>query len=243
MSIVLGKGDCIDKMRGIASGSVQLILTDLPYGVTNCAWDKRVASEMLWPEFARVLAPRGAIVLFAQVPFCAELIRTAPRNWGRYEWIWDKVSVTGAGHAKRQPMRRHEKILVFYRETPHYYPQGLRPCAVKIRRARPSEAYRGFKNASVQRFTGYPTSIIRFPRGNGLQAAEKPVALSSYLIRTYTRPGDTVLDATMGTGSTGVAALRTGRSFVGIEIDRKRFSGALRRLRGEMCAGAEVLWL
>lgn len=230
------RGDCLVEMATVKSRSVQMILTDLPYGATDCAWDRRIPMAPLWREFARVMAPHAACALFAQYPFLAELVRSAPRDWRIYDWIWDKVSCTGHANAKRMPLRQHEAVLIFYPrfERPLYFPQGLVPTH-RIRRApRGSEVYHGgLDKPSVQRFTGYPKSIVRMERGNKLKPAEKPVKLLEMLIRTYTRPGDTVLDATMGLGSTGVAAVRCGRKFIGFEIDPERFEVAQKRIAAE----------
>jgi site-specific DNA-methyltransferase (adenine-specific) len=219
-------------MAGIAAGIVDLVLTDLPYGVTDCAWDVKIALGPLWREYRRVLAPGGVVALFATFPFSAELVAAAPQGWARYDLVWDKRMVTGAGFSHFQPMWAHEEVLVFYARRGYYRPQGLVPFH-KLKRPAPSEAYRGFPNATVQRFTGYPRSILRFARdaGGRLAAGEKPVALLDWLIRTYSPEGGLVLDSTMGLGSTGVAAAGCGRRFIGIEIDRARFDVARRRVR------------
>lgn len=231
-------GDCLAQTRRLAAGSVDLVLTDLPYGSTNCSWDTRIALGPLWHEWRRVLARDGVVALFATFPFSMEVAAAAPAGWARYNLVWDKVSVTGAGLAKFQPLRCHEEVLVFYPRRGYYRPQGLVPFH-KVKQPSNSRVYRGFRNATVQKFTGYvqkftgyPRSILRFARdaGGRLAPAEKPVALLDWLIRTYAPMGGLVLDSTMGLGSTGVAAVRCGRLFIGIEIDRARFVVARRRV-------------
>ncbi len=171
------------------------------------------------------MKPSGAIALFAQQPFATELAASAPRKMLRYDWVWDKGAVTGFGNAKRMPLRRHENILIFYRERPLYQPQGLRPVERCRTRTKQGEAYGAMRGgAYVQTYTGYPQSILRVRRERRAAACQKPVELLEYLIRTYTREGETVLDNTMGLGSAGVAAVRCGRSFIGMEIDAARVS-------------------
>lgn len=229
-------------MPRLARGSVELVLCDLPYGVTDCKWDRRIDAGKLWREYERVLAPGGAVVLFAQWKFSIELNAAAPAHWRRYEWIWDKRGASGWLSARRRPMVGHEMVLVFSPCAPRYFPQGLRPCARKYRKASTSEVYHGGRTPGVQRLRGYPTTLLRFARERGARPAQKPVALLEYLIRTYTREGETVLDNTMGLGSTGVAAVRCGRRFVGMEMDRERFAEARRRIAEErrLTAGAQA---
>jgi len=231
-------GDCLEWMERIEAASVDLVLADLPYGATACAWDKRIPMEPLWAQYERVLKERGVILLFAQQPFTTDLIATG-RKLFRYEWIWDKGAATGFANARRMPMRRHENILVFYRKLPAYHPQGLRPCVVKQRARRSDTAvYRHMAQPVAQRVTGYPQSIVAMRREAGAAPCQKPVALLEYLIRTYTAEGELVLDNAMGTGSTGVAALQCGRRFVGFELDGDRFDVAARRIKKSVRAGA-----
>lgn len=200
--IRLAQGDCLRLMDAIPDGSVDLILCDPPYGITACKWDRRIPFEPLWKHYLRVLAERGAVLLFAQQPFATALAASAPPGWLRYEWIWDKGQPTGFANAKRMPMRRHENV---------------------------AGAGRG-----VQRLTGYPQSIVTFRRDAKSLPCQKPTALLEYLIRTYTDPGGMVLDNAMGSGSTGVAAVNTQRSFAGIEVDPCRFQIAVGRISAAM---------
>jgi site-specific DNA-methyltransferase (adenine-specific) len=227
-------------MAQMPAASVDLVLADLPYGVTGCRWDKRIAMTPLWEQYERVLKERGVIALFAQQPFATDLINAARRMF-RYEWIWDKGGATGFANARRMPMRRRENVLVFYKRLPAYHPQGLRPCQPHSRPNDRSEVYGGIqRDASVQRFTGYPQSIVAFKRNAHSAACQKPVELLEYLIRTYTAPGETVLDNAMGTGSTCVAAVATGRGVVGFEMDPERFRIAEQRTHDAIAGRAQM---
>jgi site-specific DNA-methyltransferase (adenine-specific) len=237
-AVSLACGDCLELMRNLADASVDMVLCDLPYGMTGCEWDKRIPLDRLWEQYRRVIKPAGAIVLTAAQPFAAELAASASDLF-RYEWVWDKHFCTGYANAHRTPMRRHENVLVFYQRLPTYNPQGLRPIEGKRRPCRHSPVYgrirerRGYR----QRFTGYPHSILDIPRGMNLAACEKPASLMGYLIATYTNPGEVVLDNCMGLGSTGVAAVRSGRRFIGMEIDARRFATARERILAEARKG------
>ncbi len=219
-------GDCMLLMKELREGSIDLVLCDPPYGVTALSWDRRLPSERLWAEYRRVVKPNGAIVLFAQQPYATELIRTAPKGWFRYEWIWNKRAVTGFGSAHLRPLRQHENILVFYAATPVYHPQGLMPLR-RVRRSSGTAVYgSGLSGGGVQTFTNWPRSILEFARGRVERPCQKPVTLLEYLVRTYTDRGDVVLDNCMGTGTTGVACVRAGRSFIGMEKHLLGFAAA-----------------
>ncbi len=225
-------GDCLGLMDELPAGSVDLILCDLPYGVTDCRWDKLIPFAPLWAAYRRLLKPNGAVLLFAQQPFSTHLAASACAGLQlRYEWVWDKGAVTGFQNANRMPMRRHESVLVFYQRLPVYNPQGLTRCqGGRVRRRAKSEVYGSIRHQAKQRFTGYPHSILSVRREPGAAACQKPVELLEYLIQTYTDPGHTVLDNCMGTGSTGVAAVKTGRPFIGMELDTERFATGARRI-------------
>ena len=221
-------------MRRLPAASIDLILSDPPYGVTDCKWDCVIDPAKLWEHYRRLLKPSGVVALFAQQPFASALVNAAPRGWFRYEWIWDKVMVTGAGNAKKRPMRRHESVLVFSPRTPAYRVFGLKPCARVKRRKPDTEVYGGFREGPhVTRLTGWPQSILRFHSrgpGNPVAPCVKPVALLEFLIRTYAADNAVVLDNFMGLGSTGVAAVKMGRKFIGMELDRARFRTAKKRI-------------
>ena len=222
--------DCIAGMALIPEKTVDLILTDLPYGMTNCYWDCLLPLDLLWKQYWRVLKPDGAVVLTCVQPFTTTLIQSQ-RKYFRYCWYWRKNHSTGFPFAKVQPMRCMEDIAVFYRRKPTYHPQGLIPIQQPFYREKKSgsiyQAMRG--QSSLTEYTNYPKNLLEFPCERGLHPTQKPVALMEYLILTYTNPGETVLDSCMGSGTTKVAARNTGRSFIGFEIADKFFSIAENR--------------
>ena len=223
-------------MKDLPDSSVDLVLCDPPYGATACTWDHVLPFDKLWKEYRRVLKPAGAAVLFAAQPFTTRLINSNTRNF-RYCWYWKKNNATGAMFAKKQPLRCIEDIAVFYRKAPTYNPQGLVEMArPRFNVARPEGVYRAYKGeGSLQRFTNYPKHLLEFPNEatsnkNRLHPTQKPVALLEYLVRTYTNPGETVLDNCMGSGSTGVACINAGRRFIGMEQDVGYFVTAANRI-------------
>lgn len=220
------RGDCLQLLSELRPNSVDLVLCDLPYGCTDCAWDHIIDPKALWDRYRQVLKPDGTVVLFGTDRFGFTLMASAPWPWFRYAWVWDKHAASGHLNARRRPMLAHEMIFVFSPATPRYYPQGLKPCSKKRTSNGNSEVYRGTKTSAPQTVTGFPTTILRIPREKGAKPAAKPVALLEYLIRTYTMPGELVVDNTMGLGSTGVAAVNTGRQFIGMEMDPDRFAQA-----------------
>lgn len=213
-----------------------MVLCDLPYGITACDWDKKLPLQPLWEQYFRITTEKGVIALFAQQPFATELAAAAPSKLLRYDWVWDKGCVTGYGNARRMPLRRHENVLVFYKKLPTYNPQGLKECRPRCRhRGADSVVYRSrIVEPKEQRLTGFPQSILSFRRERRAAPCQKPVALLEYLVRTYTNAGETVLDNTMGTGSTGVAAVNTGRNFIGMELDADRYRLAEQRVTAAM---------
>ena len=220
-------------MSRVGTGSVSLILCDLPYGTTNCAWDTVIPFAPLWEQYRRVLKPRGAVVLTATQPFATALINSA-RGLFRYDLVWEKAAPVGFANCNRPPMRSHELILVFYKKQPTYNPQGLIPLEKPIQKPakqKSGNVYHGLTKACVQRFTNYPRSVLHFPfRGRRLHPTQKPLELMEYLIRTYSNPGDLVMDNCMGSGTTAEAALNTGRRFVGFEADSGYYNVACRRI-------------
>lgn len=226
--------DCLVGMNRVETGSVDLILCDLPYGTTNCSWDSVIPFGPLWEHYRRVLKPRGAAVFMATQPFATELINSA-RKLFRYDLVWEKAAPVGFANCNRQPMRSHELVLVFYKRQPTYNPQGLVPLEVPLKRparGRGGSVYHGLAKECVQRFTNYPRSVLHIPfRGKRQHPTQKPLELMEYLIRTYTQPGELVMDNCMGSGTTAVAALSTGRRFVGFEKDTKYFDIAKARVQ------------
>lgn len=232
-------GDCLDQLKELPDQSVDLILTDPPYGSTMCKWDVIIPFDALWPELKRVIKPNGAIVLFGSEPF-SSLLRCSNLKMFRYDWIWEKPGATGFLNAKIQPLRAHETISVFYARKPTYYPQKTKGHARKQseRTDINSACYgKAIKRVAYDSDERYPRSIQVFSSDKqveSLHPTQKPVALLEYLIKTYTLPGETVLDFTMGSGSTGVACINTARQFIGIEKDDHYFEVAKSRLNRTM---------
>lgn len=232
MTISLHHGDCLEKMRLIPSGSVDMVMADLPYGTTQNKWDSVIPLEPLWKEYKRIC--KGAIVLTAAQPFTSVLVCSNLQGF-RYDWTWRKPKGTGHLNAKKQPMRDKEDILVFYDEQPTYNPQFTAGLPYKDKSGKGQSTNYGADKRIGEDNDGkrYPKQVIEFgvvERGT-VHPTQKPVALMEYLIRTYTNPGQTVLDNTMGSGTTGVACVKTGRNFIGIERDPDYFAIAEKRIR------------
>lgn len=232
-------------MRDIPSKSVDLILCDPPYGVTQNPCDKKLPFQALWMEYKRIIKDNGAILLFGQGMFFVELIESN-RAWFRYDLVWDKVLISGFLNAKRMPLRRHEHIAVFYKKLPKYCPQfsegqplhgrgkAYREKELINRNYGSFEPTEDIRKGSTEK---YPTSILTFSKAHPSKAehpTEKPVALLEYLIKTYTYEGDLVLDNCMGSGSTVVACIRTNRRYIGFELNEDHFKTAERRIYNEM---------
>jgi len=229
-------GDCLEVMKQIPDGSVDMILCDLPYGATACKWDTIIPFAPLWEQYKRIIKNNGAIVLFGSQPFASALVMSNPGMF-RHEWIWQKQQGTNPLCAKKQPMKCHESILVFSKKRCVYNPQmtkgepysGFFSDNKKI-----GEVYGGAKSIHRKNNgTRYPLSIIRYnTERTGLHPTQKPVALCEYLIKTYTNAGDVVLDNCMGSGTTGVACKNLNRKFIGIELDEEYFKTAENRIKG-----------
>lgn len=249
MNVSLMFGDCLELMKDIPDGSVDMVLCDLPYGVLNkenpsARWDTIIPFNALWKEYNRIAKVNSAIILFASGMFTADLMQSNRTEW-RYNLIWDKNSKTGFLNAKRMPLRQHEDICVFYKRPPTYNPQLVK-CQPHMRNHSRGNMLSPAKNSCYGNFVEtptiisdekFPTSIISIPKehvtGNFFHPTQKPVALCEYLIRTYTNEGETVLDNCMGSGTTGIACLRTKRKFIGIEKEEKYFLIAEDRIRKE----------
>lgn len=236
MSPILLHGDCLELISTIADHSIDMVLCDLPYGTTGHRWDTPIDLDALWGEYTRVCKKNAAILLFAQCPFDKVLGCSNLKNL-RYEWVWEKNCPTGFQSANRMPLKSAENILVFYRALPTYNPQGLRDIEPRVdKRGASSEHLRAFtggeyRSPYVKTKEGYPRNVLRFPVERGLHPTQKPIVLLEYLIRTYTNPGDTVLDNTMGSGSTIVAACNAGRVGIGIEKEQSYYDVACERIR------------
>lgn len=229
-------GDCMELMKEIPDGSVDLILCDPPYGTTKAKWDSVLPLPEMWAEYNRILKPDGVAVLFAAQPFTTTLINSN-RQAFRYLWVWVKNKPVGFLNARKMPMRTHEDVLVFYRKLPTYNPQmrqGFKPYT-RRHTARQERLY-GSCGACTTVSNGerYPVDVLEYNGDRGYHPTQKPVALLEYLVRTYTNPGDTVLDNCMGSGSTGVAVKRVGgRRFIGIEQNEEYFDIAQKRIEEE----------
>ena len=239
--IKLLHGDCLELMKEIPDGSIDLILCDLPYGTTDCKWDSVIPFEPLWEMYNRIIKDNGAIVLFSAQPFTTALIESNLKRY-RYNWYWKKNNKTGFTFAKYQPMRCIEDICVFYKKAPVYNPQGLTVLEKpKVKQKKHTDKDTIYKQDTLlkeytQIYTNYPAHLLEFDNEainhkKRLHPTQKPVALLEYLIKTYTNDGETVLDNCMGSGSTGVACVNTGRQFIGIEKDENYFNIAERRIK------------
>jgi len=240
--IDLRHGDCLELMRDLPDGSVDMVLTDPPYGTTQCKWDSVIPFEPMWEQLKRVTKRNSAIVLTASQPFTS-VLGASQISMLKYSWYWRKTRATGHLNAKKMPMKDVEDILVFYADLPNYNPQGIVKVN-KIQKNSASHIARGItseatsvvtggitKKEYAQENTGYPRQVLDFQsEGKTVHPTQKPVALMEYLIRTYTNEGETVLDFTMGSGTTGVACANTGRSFIGIELDEGYFNIARKRI-------------
>lgn len=243
----LYNGDCLEIMKEIPDKSIDLILTDPPYGTTQCKWDSVIPLDKMWQQVERIIKPCGAVVLFGSEPFSSAL-RMSNLEHYRYDWIWDKGRGFGFANANKMPMKSHEIISVFYKHLPTYNPQmtegtpyttkaGVRKNVIKT--LRDTENIGGDKTRqcacylaeTVNNGERFPLSIITYTRDTErIHPTQKPVALLEYLIKTYTNKGDKVLDFTMGSGSTGVACVNTNRDFIGIELDKNYFEIAKKRI-------------
>lgn len=237
------QGDCLIEMQSIPDKSIDMILCDLPYGTIACKWDMVIPFDLLWDQYERIIVDTGAIVLFASQPFTANLI-SSNYTMFKYCWVWDKVRPFGFLDSKIRPMKRHEDVCVFSKAgcsngskpIMSYFPQDLvysprlnRKSRSNILNSEPQ------KNIVMAEYTNYPQSILTFsPDKNVGHPTQKPVPLLEYLIKTYTLEGETVLDNTMGSGSTGVACVNTKRDFIGIELDKTYFDIATKRIQSAM---------
>ena len=233
MDITLLHGDCLELMKDIPAGSIDMILCDLPYGTTACKWDSVIPFEPLWEQYNRVIKENGAVVLFGRQPFTSQLINSNLKNF-RYELIWEKEQATNFMFLKNQFGQATENISIFYKKQPTYNPQMVKSDKpVKSNGGNSSKTYKNqdFKGNKEVRYEKYPLNILRFNRDKKtVHPTQKPVELLEYLIKTYTNKGMTVLDNCMGSGSTGVACVNTGRNFIGMELDDKYFEIAKKRI-------------
>ena len=248
VNVNLMKGDCLELMKSISDGSVDLILTDPPYQTTACKWDYMIPFEPMWNELKRIIKPNGAIVLFGSEPFSSK-VRCSNLEMFKYDWIWNKTKPQGFLNAKARPLVEHELIHVFSKgsctstsKTMPYNPQGLfsvnRTLVNTKIEAMGDRCGRKVGSSYKQTQSGYPRSILRFSHDTSkLHPTQKPVALLEYLIKTYTQEGETVLDFTAGSFSTGVACVNTNRKFIGIEMNEKYFNIGVNRIQESIMKG------
>ena len=239
-------GDCIEKMDDLIQEhiKVDLILTDLPYGTTNCKWDSIIPFELMWERISKLVYDKTPIILFSSQPFTSELVHSNLK-WFKHEWIYQKKSGTNFGSFKYAPAKVHENILVFCKKSPNYYPIKEPKPKSSIKRQRyarkgsnDSWEYNGLKTLYRKAGEGgnlrYPQSVRKInnlnPMDRGLHPTQKPVELLEYFIRTYSKEKDVVLDFTMGSGTTGIACMNTNREFIGIELEEKYFKVAKERI-------------
>ena len=234
-------GECLKEMAKLPDQSVDMVMCDLPYGTTACKWDAVIPFDALWLEYRR-LVHGGAVVLHGAQPFTSSLV-LSHADWFRYQWVWEKPNGSNQTMAKAQPLRVQEDVLIFCEYPAHnmakvrcpYNPQGLVRYDKETRQGTKVSDNLGEgrtrATAYVQEWTNYPRSVVKYAQDTPkVHPTQKPVALIEYLIRTYTNPGDTVLDNCMGSGTTGVACVNTGRSFIGIEKDENYFNIAKKRI-------------
>lgn len=241
-------GDCMEVMRRLPDASVDMVLCDLPYGTTACKWDQVIPFEPLWEQYWRIVKPSAAVVLTASQPFTTALIGSQIKHY-KATWYWRKERGTNFVQAKRYPMRVIEDCVLFCKKTPNYYPimRDVKPYSHVLPKPKNGEAQHmdsssidaGGNRIVKQYDTAYPTNILEIPRdnmaaGKSLHPTQKPVALFEYLIRTYTQPGEVVLDNCMGSGTTAIAAERSGRKWIGIERDVGYYNAAVKRITDEL---------
>ena len=231
MPIHLMHGDCLEWMKEMPDGSVDMVLSDPPYGTTACKWDTVIDLPLMWEQLKRIIKPNGAIVMTASQPFTSALVMSNPEMF-KYDWCWQKESGTGLLNAKRQPLRDHESVIVFYKKQPTYNPQFTEGKPYTVKKGGETDCYGNSGTVTtINDGKRYPKTVQKVNRDKGKShPTQKPVALMEYLIRTYTNEGETVLDFTMGSGTTGVAAKNLGRKFIGIELDQNCFDIAEQRI-------------
>lgn len=241
MTIDLRYGDCLELMKDIPNGSIDMILCDLPYGTTACKWDTIIPFDKLWEQYERIIKPNGAIVLTASQPFTSALVMSNPKLF-KYEWIWEKSKASNFLLAKKQPLKAHENILVFGKGSVVYYPQKTegKPFNKGNRKhdnGIATEVYNKIPNAGIEIINEdgmrNPRSVQYFVTAESegkLHPTQKPTWLFGYLIKTYTNEGELVLDNTAGSGTTAIACINTNRNFIGIENNMDYFNISLKRM-------------
>lgn len=240
-------GDCLELMPFIKTGSIDMILCDLPYGTTNCSWDSVINLPSLWVQYNRIIKDNGVIILTAQTPF-DKVLGCSNLKMLRYEWVWEKTQATGGLNSKKMPMKAHENILVFYKNKPLYKPIMTHGHKRKVSKSKNRAACIERKNNTDDIYgkeysdrvkdydstSRFPRSVITFSsdkQKSNLHKTQKPVALFEYLIKTYTNEGDLILDNTAGSGTTAIAALKTNRNYILMEKEKKYYDVILERIK------------
>ena len=238
-------GDCLELMKSIPDGSIDAIITDPPYGITACKWDLVIPFDLMWEQLNRIIKPNGAIVLFGSEPFSSALRMSNIKNY-RYDWKWIKNIPSNFLNAKKQPLRACEDILVFYKKQTNYHPiltdkpkDNIRKNSIELNQKNkgvvgnlPNKVKRN-ESRNIPLDKNYPLNVLNIntlSKNKRIHSTQKPIELMEYLIKTYTNENETVLDFTMGSGSTGVACANTNRKFIGIEADENYFSIAENRI-------------
>lgn len=231
--IDLRQGDCLEEMETLADSSIDMVLTDPPYGTTACKWDSIIPLEPMWDQLKRVTKPNGAIVMTAGQPFTTTLIASNMEMF-KYCWVWNKGKGTGFLNAKKQPLRSCEDVVIFYAGQCIYNPvmrTGFKPYKRTRVKSKTQNYGKQIGTVTVSNGERYPLTLIEFERDSDrFHPTQKPIGLMEYMVKTYTNEGDTVLDFTMGSGTTGVAAKNLNRNFIGIELDDSYFAFAKERL-------------
>jgi DNA modification methylase len=256
---ILIHGDCLEEMQKLERGSVDLVLTDPPYGTTSCKWDTVIPLEQIWNIVKKIRKEKTPIALFGSEPF-SSFLRMSNIKEFKYDWIWDKSNCGNPFLAKYQPLKEHEIVSVFYKKAGNYYPIKQKRTKESLKRRASKDDWHGVTtkicafNDNGLRDLSRLDPVFRNPRSiqkfnldtaggsrKRFHPTQKPVALLEYLIKTYTKPGETVLDFTMGSGSTGVACINTGRKFIGIEKDDEYFDVAKNRIEDAISKKQQLL--
>ena len=234
--------DCLEGMKRIPDGSVDMILCDLPYGTTQNKWDSIIPLNDLWKQYNRVIKDNGMICLTSSEPFTNALINSKPSHFKYYDLVWDKVGTTGFLNSKRRQLRRHEQVICFYKKQTTYNPlmevrgKERNKRSYNKRKGDGDSCYGKFENIESFNNEYYPTSIIEISNASQkgkIHPTQKPVPLFEYLIKTYTNEGETVLDNCIGSGTTAIASMRTGRNYIGFELDEEYYKVAQQRIEDE----------
>jgi site-specific DNA-methyltransferase (adenine-specific) len=233
--------DCRNVHPNIESGSVDMIITDLPYEIrTACEWDEMIPFEQLWPEYERIIKPNGCIILFSNQPFTTKVINSNRKLW-RYNMIWKKSRKVGFMNANKMPLKSYEELSIFYKKLPTYNPQGLIAVNKSVKRTKDKASVYANMNLKEgvydKKWSNYPTDVLEFAsvgKGKLIHPTQKPVELLEFLIKTYTNEEQLILDSCCGSASTLVAAIKTNRRFIGIERDKIIFERSIERLTGKI---------